>query len=305
MIIEDIKSIPSFEVLGIIINVGTKEFTTQAIASFRVETDMPLCVIDCSLPEKLSHNKRISTDYEYLIRLNEKYDFYLLKLPLQEHGLTLDYLFRNTTSKNLLLMDSDVELLNQGIIKKMIRYINKQDFMGSGFISPPCELTKESIGRQNFGLYQERMFIPLVVLNVASIKIAFYEGKKSFLARMEYNDFPLIPKVSEFLFQRFRKRELINLRLRCLNPFKKEYFGDKPCCIYNDTGAEIWMYLKYKKRMQFYGPPTTVYPDYFTHFHGATRKKLIPQDPNTGKEDMSKLLNNLLGTYNIDVRKYS
>jgi len=31
MIIEDIKLIPPFEVLGVIINVGTIEFTTQTI----------------------------------------------------------------------------------------------------------------------------------------------------------------------------------------------------------------------------------------------------------------------------------
>jgi len=291
------KEIPATSTLGIIINVGTKEYTLLAIASFRKYSNLPLLVIDCAIQNSDNSN------FKFLRKVADDFNFYLLSLPLNRHGITLDYIFENSTSQNLLLVDSDIEILEGNYLEFMQKHIDEPNFFGSGFISYSDELTKESFPNQNFGLYQERMYIPLTLLNVKSVRGAMNKGK-SFLARSEYNDFYKIPKLAKFLFKRFKMKRLSRMRLNILNPFKKTYFGEKPCFVYNDTGADILMYLKYKEKKDFYGLPTSCAHNYLNHYHGATRKVLAPNDENIGSTGFQLTENYILKNYDIDINRY-
>jgi hypothetical protein len=70
-----------------------------------------------------------------------------------------------------------------------------------------------------------------------------------------------------FYFNFFQEHDIGILRL-----FRKQYY---------DTGAEIYMYLKYKCGYDFIGLPARYYPQYFTHYHDVTRKVLNKKDFNS------------------------
>ena len=58
-------------------------------------------------------------------------------MPLKNHGETLDFVFQNINADYVLLVDSDLEILNDNIVPMMKKYINKSNIFGSGFIHGP------------------------------------------------------------------------------------------------------------------------------------------------------------------------
>ncbi len=101
MTYQSISEVPYSFDKALIINVGTPEYTTQAILSLRRESDIPCVVIDCP------YNG--NEDFSYLSSLQTEYRFDLVSMPLQKHGLTLDYVFSTVQCDWLLLVDSDIE----------------------------------------------------------------------------------------------------------------------------------------------------------------------------------------------------
>ncbi len=158
--------------------------------------------------------------------------------------------------------------------------------------------------KQNFGLYQERMMIPVTMLNVAIIREAIQKGF-TFCSGFEYNEIPACPKISKWLFKRFSHRRTFNWRLGFLDIFRKTYFGQKPCVVMNDTGAEIYMYLKYQCGLQWF--ETIPLSDYANHYHGKTRSLLCSDDKNVGQGvdgRYATIQEKLLKEYNFDISKW-
>lgn len=272
MILDSINDLPKFQNLGIIINASTKYVTTLALLSWVKKSQIPVLVIDCD-----------STDgsYEHFCNLKNDYHFYLAKLPLQLHGCTLDYLFKELDAENLFLIDSDTELIDSSIIDFMLKYINKPSVFGAGFIHEGCWLTPESkIPDMDYGYYSTRMWIPFTCLKRSKVLEAF-EANLSFLDTIENNDFCPSINISNWLSKRHKVPYLKGSKLSFLNPYKKTINGQKPSYIIYDTGAKIYEFLKQQKGYDFVGTPATMADDFVLHFHGVTRAVLNANDTNS------------------------
>ena len=101
--------------------------------------------------------------------------------------------------------------------------------------------------------YEERMWIPLTLLNVQIVRAALQCGM-SFMPRSVFNDFPPSMFISRMLVKRFRIPLARNLKLSWLDMFKRDFHGIKPSFIQYDTGAELYQYLK-TQQYTFMGLP--------------------------------------------------
>lgn len=165
------------------------------------------------------------------------------------------------------------------------RFIDSDNIFGYGFIHGPSPMTNKDMRGGKFCYYQERMYIPCVFLKVLLVKEAIQAGC-SFAAKKVYNDFPLIPIVSKLLYYRFYFNYFQEHDISILRLFRKRYSDYyKPSMVYYDTGAEIYMYLKYKCGYDFIGLPVRYHKQYFAHYHGITRKTLNKNDFNSTPYD--------------------
>ena len=101
----------------------------------------------------------------------------MISLPLKEHGKTLDYVFENINADNILLIDSDLELKNGRIVPYMLSVIENPSFFGCGFRHGGWPLKAcVDYREKSDGYYEERMWIPFVLLKVSCIRKALSEG---------------------------------------------------------------------------------------------------------------------------------
>src|SRR5215813_2076134 len=103
MVLNDLNELPPVPELAVIINVGTKYVTTLALLSALRFAQMPLVVLDCQSQDG---------SFQWFENLLHHYDFSLMRAKLRRHGETLDWIFRTVRSERVLLVDSDVEVLN-------------------------------------------------------------------------------------------------------------------------------------------------------------------------------------------------
>src|SRR5687768_15725113 len=108
MVVHSLLDLPRVENRAIIINVGTKWVTTLALLSALRYARMPVLVIDCESKDGSA---------EHFKALMQNHSFDLLSAPLKPHGHTLDWLFINIQSENVLLLDSDAEILNRVMLE--------------------------------------------------------------------------------------------------------------------------------------------------------------------------------------------
>lgn len=165
-----LSEIPYSPERAVIVNVHTLLCTSLAILSVRRYMDMPLLVIDCPL-----HGE---ADAAALRRMQADYDFDLICLPLQEHGRTLDDLFRHIQSDWVYLVDSDVEVLSGEavhIMRTMLRtnqIADKTRIFGAGM----KQTAGYGVRSQRHLYYRERMWIPYCCLNVALVRSEIEQG---------------------------------------------------------------------------------------------------------------------------------
>jgi glycosyltransferase involved in cell wall biosynthesis len=290
MLLKSIQDLPPRPERAVIINVGTKWVTTLALLSALKYTGMPILIIDCEYGDG---------SFEHFREMMETHEFDLLSAPLKKHGHTLDWLFENIRDEKVLLIDSDVEILNAEIIALARRVIDGipdgEILFGAGFSHGPCWL-HDHVG---FGYYQERMWIPLTLLKPALVREALRSGF-SFIDRAVWNDFAPSRLISRILGLRFRIPLLKKVHLSWLNPFKRTYYGQKPSYVYYDTGADIFQHLKYDRGMFFAGIPGEIHRLFVTHFHGITRKTLDPDIVNAQQNGgMREVLDRLKTVYGV------
>lgn len=289
--IYQIDELPVFSTITVIINVDTCMVTTLAIFSAKRYTSDDVLVLDCS---------KDKNEIEYLEKLQTKEKFYLCKLPLQIHGKTIDFLFRALKADYIRLLDSDAELLSSNWIGTDL--LGKGSVFGCGFFHEPHMMDNKAMRGGKFHFYQERMYIPCVLLKTKFVKQALEAGK-TFAAKKVYNDFPRLPLLSHLLYFRFAFRFFQNHDVRLFRIFRHtygEYF--KPSMVYYDTGAEIYLYLKYQKGLDFIGYPMKYHNSYFSHYHGITRKILNKKDFNaTSYDDVGRIVyHRLCSEYHFD-----
>jgi len=282
MIVKDILQLTPVPQRAIIINHNTKHVTLLALLSALRYANVPVLLIDCA-----------STDgsFSFFESLMNKYDFDLMSGPLKNHGLTLGQIFSSTNDEKILLIDSDLEILDHNIISFLNKHIDAPEVFASGFLNGPGWLKDETFkgtAHEN-ALYYERPFMPIVLWKVQYVKEALQAGY-SFAEKMVDNEFTQLPRTVSGVTRRLYK--LIKKESPFI--FRKRYFLSYPKKIFYDTGASIYEYLRYERFLYFVNLPEPVHPKYATHFWGATRSTINSGDTHTGQIIKSNNLNEIV-----------
>jgi hypothetical protein len=293
MIIQQLSDLAPAPKRAVIVNVNTKWVTTLALLSTLRHAKMPILVIDCQSQDG---------SWGHFQGMMQEHGFDLLRAPLRLHGIALDWLFREIPAEHVLLVDSDAEILGRTILDIIEQDLDNPRVFGGGFIHGPEWMTElqTGIALPRAALYQERMWIPLAMLNVAKVREALAAGR-SFAARMIYNDLACLPSVAQWLYGRFRHPRWSRSRLKFLDPFRRTYYGAKPSYVFCDTGADVFQYLRYERDYLYVGLPAAVHPRYVSHFHGVTRRVLDKQERNATAPDeaMPTILARLRDAYGV------
>ncbi len=294
----NIQTLPHHKEWAIIINCGTSVSATLSILSVLRYCDMPLLVIDCALLADIEN-----VEYRRLQMLQgyckEKSlgDFSLLQLPLKKHGYTLDYIFENLKAEYILLVDSDLEVLNDEYLTHMRKWICTKGCFGAGFFHGADFGFNR--GRWPEGFYKERMWIPFSLLSVEYMREAIGAGY-SFIETKEYNDFPVNQTISRYIYKLTTK---LHISLKW-NPFRRIYGNKRPNFVMADTGGNIYEYLRNKKYF-FAGSQFGVYKYYCKHYDGCTRFVLDNDNFGTNYNEVSKeVLERLQIEYKFNANKY-
>jgi glycosyltransferase involved in cell wall biosynthesis len=255
----DLQTLPYKPIRAIIINCSTRIFTTLALASVLQNTDADVLVIDCESSDgSWEHFLKIRNTH------NERVE--LAQLPLQQHGTTLDFIFRTINSDLILLVDSDLEILNPDVYVKMVDQLNKSDAYGSGLIHSGEWMTNNSHKIADGTTYfMERMWIPLTLLKTSKIREALANGG-SFLAKREYRQTLVNDKVTQIYSKRFRIPGLRNYP-QILD--SKIFDRSTPSVKEYDTGAHIHE-TSTSLGYSFESIPFEHWSDVY-HFDGVTR----------------------------------
>lgn len=269
MLIPNLAGLPPAPEVAVIINVGTKYVATLALLSAMRHARVPVVVIDC---------ESIDGSFAWFQHLMKRQDFYLTSAPLKQHGETLDSIFRNLRAERILLVDSDVELLNAEMISQMRAVLEASPRMyGSGYLHTARWLEHhyctDFVISRGIGYYMERPWIPFALFRTEPVLQALSSGR-SFMHRLVLNDVPQIPLVSRLLWKRFRFQYFRRNRLGWLDPLRRRYGeANRPCYVSYDTGADIHEFLT-QQRLTFDGISEGAVPWSVRHFSGITRSVL-------------------------------
>ena len=271
MIIKEISQLTPVSQRAIIINHNTKWVTFLALLSALRYANIPVLLIDCA-----------STDgsFAFFESVMDKYDFDLMSAPLKKHGHTLDWIFSSIEDDKLLLIDSDLEILDNRIISFLNKDIDAPEVFASGFLNGPGWLKDETFKGTAYenALYYERPFMPIVLWKVQYVKEALNVGH-SFAEKMVNNEFAQLPSSLSGIIRRIFKI----IKKESPDLFRKRYFLSYPKRIFYDTGASIYEYLRYDRFLFFVNLPEPCHSKYVTHFWGATRNTINSNDTHTGQ----------------------
>lgn len=268
MLIRTLAELPERDEQAIIINAGTQLVSTLALASALKFAGMPVLVVDCEVspPDgSFAHFKTLLNELE----------FDLMQAPLRRHSDALDSIFTEVKARKVLLVDSDVEILNDHLFALMRDFIDEPQVFGAGLIEGPNWMSEQK-GFARHGYFEERMWIPLTMLKVDPVRQAIKDGH-SFAERQVFNDFAPSRIISKaFGSIRYRVPALAERQLRWLDSFKESHHGLRPWLVWHDTGSELYRHLKYAAGYQFAGLPAEFHSRYARHFSGITNNQLNP-----------------------------
>jgi hypothetical protein len=232
-----IPGLPAVQELAVIINVETKYVTSLALLSTLRHIDIPVLVIDCESKDG---------SFDWFASLQRHHAFHLISAPRRPHGMALDWIFQTARADCILLVDSDVEVLNKEMFEVMRARLSDECVYGAGYLQPG-EWFKTHYGtnqraKSGIGFYMTRPWIPFALLRVGPIRQGVAAGA-SFMHLLVLNDLPQIPAIGRLLWHRFRIPGLRQMRLRPLDYFRHEYEERKPSYVFFDTGAQIHQVL--------------------------------------------------------------
>jgi hypothetical protein len=267
-VINDLSELRHEPVHAVIINCGTKWVTSLALLSTLRNTDCQVLIVDCESKDgSREHFQKLSVRY--------KLPFAWLAWPLRPHPATLDRLFAGIASEAVLLVDSDVEMKTRAVFDAMHSALSSdRDAYGAGFLHGPQWMGADHGLLPYTGYYEERMWIPCVLLRTSAVKRALEAGS-SLTNRRAFFEIPSRPALSRLLGYRYRIRGLRRLPLwtACGGDMKRPmYEGRFPAFVEYDTGADLHAELK-RRGHAFAALPAELWGDVH-HFHGVTRASL-------------------------------
>lgn len=268
MLIESLSQLEDHNERALIINVGTRNVSTLALVSTLRYSGFPVLMIDCEAPVN-------DGSFEHFRQLMDRFEFDLMRAPLRRHSAALDIIFKEIPTERVLLVDSDVEILNSDYFPLMRQFLDREEVFGSGFVEGPNWMRWQK-GILRHGYFEERMWIPLTLLKTEKVRAALAKGH-SFAERLVYNDFAASRQLSRVAAKLRQKLPwLAERQLSWLDAFKESHHGVKPWLIWYDTGAQLFRHLKYEAEGQFVGLPAECYRAYARHFSGVTNNLLHP-----------------------------
>ena len=268
-VISDLTDLPHAPEVATIINVSTKYVATLALLSTLRYARIPTVVIDCESRDG---------SFDWFSSLMTDHEFYLVQAKLRQHGETLDWIFDRIAADRVLLVDSDVELLNDEMLSNMRAMVERSPLVyGAGYLHTARWLERhycsDLVIAKGIGYYMQRPWIPFTLLRVAPIRAALSQGQ-SFMHRLALNDVPHFPLISRILWKRFRLEFFRKRRLPWLDPLRREYDRRKPCYVSYDTGAKMHEFLTEQLGLKFDSVSEGAVPWSVTHFSGITRSVL-------------------------------
>lgn len=274
MVVQNLSDLSVVKRRAVIINYNTKHVTLLSLLSTLRYTAAPVLLIDCE-----------STDgsYSFFESLLCKYPFDLIRAPLRKHGLTLDWLFSNIKDEEILLIDSDVEVLNNEIFSFLDKHILDDKIFGGGFLDGTGFL------KQSNTLYFERPYMPFALFKVKYVLEALNAGRSfaDVMVRNEYGQLSTkFTRVIRKIFEIFHAKPP--------QFFREKYFISYPEKVYYDTGAKIYEYLRFERFLFFLNLPETCHSKYMTHFWGVTRNIINSNENHVGDLVKNKKINEII-----------
>lgn len=297
MIVQSISELPPVPCRAVIVNVSTKEVSTLALLSLLRYSRLPVMLLDLeSTDGSLEHFSRLA---EKEPRLD------LCQGTLQKHGYVLDRIFRESRDENLLLVDSDLEICDAGIVGRMLEAVAAPGVFGAGAIHNEPWLDHRHGFPAKLVHYRERMWIPFTLLRVESIRKAILT-QHSFINRWVPNELTRFPWLAKLLSLRFFVPGVKHIRADFLWRTRRTYGNLRPNLVCCDTGAEIFCYLRDSLGEKFVNFGIDYVETLARHYHGVTRRQLHRRDQNATevrniREEVLQRLNDL---YNFQFPPY-
>lgn len=261
-----LDALPPADACAVIINCGTRWYSTLALAGCRRHFDGPVLLINCGDQDgSRAHFRRLADTVDD--------GFHWLEWPLRKHGTALDALFARIPARRVLLVDSDLEIRGRAIVDDLFATLDAHaDAYGAGFLQeatwlmPPVHKLPPHVA-----YYATRPWIPLVLLDVAKVRKALDAGA-SFLAERSHAELGG-GRWARLLAHRFR----LPLLRRVPQPRSRRRLSGQcprptPAWVYWDTGARLHAWLEGD------GGCFSVAPGrdwgQVNHYNGATRARL-------------------------------
>lgn len=252
---------------AIVINVDTRPVTVLAVLSLAARCPWPLTLVECS---------RDPDERRYFRRLADHLGIDFQVRPLRPHGATLDRLFAETRAENLLLVDSDAELLDGELPPVLSERVDEQGVFGAGFRQEGNWAVEAGVP---YAWYAERMWIPFCLMKAGPVREALEAGV-SFMHRKTFNDVAGHPRLSRLLAARRHLPLLRHWRLDALSPLRGEYAGERPAFVFHDTGADLFSHLS-ANGYRYADIGWAWQRRAVAHHHGVTRHRLRRLDRNS------------------------
>ena len=252
-VVHSLAELPQVNRIALVVNCSTRIFTTLAVASLYRFSNFPALIVDCeSTDQSFEHFERVFAGI--------RRDVFIFSLPLRPHGKTLDDIFSLIRIPEVLVMDSDIEILERDILESMDEALQEdRTSYGSGLLqkggwmTPPFHKYPP-----NVAWYNERMWIPLTLLRTARV-VERLEAGDSFLASRDHDEIMGWPRLSRLLSHRFR------MRSRSSSSESAE-----PKILEWDTGSKVHGAMKMVGRLSAIGDE---YWASVHHAHGVTRSQ--------------------------------
>lgn len=271
-----LEDVPAAEAVAVVINVGTDLVATLAVVSAVTHARMPVVLVNCDpAPESAAH----------FARLSEQWDFLVVEAEACPHHEALDWVFQTIPSETVLLLDSDAEIRDATFVERMRSAFAAPTVFGAGCVHGPWWLDERSGMRPRTCLYQERPWLPCVMLRTEHVRAAAAAGR-TFAPRTIYNDVMWSQGISRLLARRFDthlvpklrgarfvppsvRERLRESRLPWLAWARRSYYGLRPNYVYCDTGADVYQWCKYEQELQFAGNSAVIRSTAEVHHYGG------------------------------------
>lgn len=293
MIVSSLGSLPGAPARAIIINCSTRVVTTLALMSALRYTNMPVLLIDCESSDG---------SWQWFEALAQQHSFDLLRMPLKPHGKTLDRIFLESRDDALLLIDSDLEILQPDVIPALHHATLDSSTYGAGLLHAGGDLNANPKPNVSEGRYMDRMWIPFCLLKVAKIRSAIAQGS-TFMHSRDYLEFPWNRFVSKLLYARHRLALLDRISLEIFADARLRIHGESSLFREYDTGARLHATLMSRGNI-FANLGDLLFSQAVRHYHGVTRATLVKDQENATAPDAigDEVAARLVSEYAIAVR---